>query len=218
MILVGDIHGEVKSYVKLLERYKGEPSVQLGDFGFGFSGDKTLPELPEGSWFIRGNHDNPEVARQSKHYLGDYGFREIDGHRVFFLSGAFSVDQRWRVEGVTWWRDEEMSLPELEEAIERYAQCKPDIMLSHDGPSVALNAIMSKTTVHKDRYPSRTGQALDAMLAAHQPKQWFFGHWHVRFREEINGTEFRCLPELGWCQIHGDFSKRGKNVSSAVVS
>lgn len=39
MIVIGDIHGKVDRYLKLLARHPGEPSVQLGDFGIGFPGD-----------------------------------------------------------------------------------------------------------------------------------------------------------------------------------
>ena len=91
MIVIGDIHGKVDRYLKLLARHRNEPSVQLGDFGIGFPGDEPLPPLPGNAWFIRGNHDNPEAARSHSNYLGDYGSRTIDGIRIFFLSGALVV-------------------------------------------------------------------------------------------------------------------------------
>lgn len=210
MLCIGDIHGDTVSYAKLLKRYKGEPSVQIGDYGFGWE----LPpiERPDNAYFIRGNHDNPELARQDPHYLGDYGVKMIDGYKVFFLSGAFSVDWRGRKEGVSWWRNEELSLRELDQAIDLYQREKPDIVLSHDCPDIAVMALVARymAVMHKDPYPSRTGQALTAMWDIFKPKQWIFGHWHLRLREEIAGTEFRCLPPLGWCQIHGDFAKEGK--------
>lgn len=46
MIVIVDIHGKVERYLKLLARYPGEPSVQLGDFGIGFPGDEPLPPCP----------------------------------------------------------------------------------------------------------------------------------------------------------------------------
>jgi len=209
LLVIGDIHGNVASYLKLLNRYKGEPSVQLGDFGIGFLGDGPLPPLPDNAWFLRGNHDNPEAARSHPNYLGDFGLKKIGGVSVFFVSGAWSSDQWWRTEGVNWWRDEELSLVELQTAIDLYAQIKPDIVLSHDGPDAAIEALHSGGFVHKDLIPTRTGQALNAMLETHRPKKWIFGHWHTRFRKQIGGTEFRCLPELGWCHILGGHLKTG---------
>lgn len=93
MIVIGDIHGKTYQYLKLLDRRRGEPSVQLGDFGIGFPGDKPLPSLPSNAWFLRGNDDNPGSARSHGNYPGDYGCRMIDGIQIFYLSGAWSFDQ-----------------------------------------------------------------------------------------------------------------------------
>ena len=225
MIVVGDIHGQVKTYLKLLDHYRGEPSIQVGDFGFGFPkykelgpsdvGLKTPEELqwlednmPDNAGFIRGNHDEPALARKSKHYLGDYGIKVIDGHKVFFVSGAYSVDRRDRIEGVDWWPGEELSSEELEDALLLYKKDKPDIVISHDGPDQAIERLMIKSLgLHKGRYFSRTGQILSAMYYAHQPAKWIFGHWHTKYREIVGRTDFICLPIDGWCQIHGDFAK-----------
>jgi hypothetical protein len=133
----------VDGYLKLLAHYRGEPSVQLGDFGIGFPGDGPLPPLPDNAWFLRGNHDNPEVARSHGNYLGDYGYRTIDGIRFFFLSGAWSCDQCHRTEGVNWWRDEELGIADLEAAVELYTKAKPDVVLTHDGPEEAIRASLA---------------------------------------------------------------------------
>jgi predicted phosphohydrolase len=205
LIVIGDIHGKVDRYLKLLARHRGEPSVQLGDFGIGFPGDEPLPPLPGNAWFLRGNHDNPEAARSHGNYLGDYGSRTIDGIRIFYLSGAWSCDQWHRTEGVNWWRDEELSFAELQAAVDLYTTTKPEIVLTHDGPGEAIRALLDAQSAHKDFARTATGGALNAMLEAHRPRKWIFGHWHSRFRKRIGGTEFRCLPELGWCRIKGDF-------------
>ena len=207
MIVIGDIHGKTDQYLKLLVRHRDEPSVQLGDFGIGFPGDEPLPALPDNAWFLRGNHDNPEAARAHRNYLGDYGCRAIDGIRIFYLSGAWSSDQWCRTEGVNWWRDEELGIADLEAAVDLYTKVKPEIVLTHDGPEEAIQALLAGRSTHKEFARTATGGALNAMLEAHRPWKWIFGHWHSRFRRKIGGTEFRCLPELGWCRIPGDFEK-----------
>ena len=177
--------------------------MQLGDLGIGFPGDGPLPPLPDNAWFLRGNHDNPEAARSHPNYLGDFGLKKIGGVSVFDVSGAWSSDQWCRTEGVNWWRDEELNLVELQTAIDLYGEIKPEIVLSHDGPDAAIEALLSSRLGHKDHVPTRTAQALNAILETHRPQKWIFGHWHTRFRKQIGGTEFRCLPELGWCHIAG---------------
>lgn len=200
MIVVGDIHGNFKDYLSLLKRYGSQSSVQVGDFGWGFG---PVPELPANAWFFRGNHDHPELARSSKHYLGDYGQKEIDGVNFFFVSGAWSIDKNMRIEGRDWWPDEELSIAELNAALELYIQTKPDIVITHDGPNIATNEILNKYSIQKlDPIPTRTSQALNAMYEAHQPKKWIFGHWHTTWRKTIGKTDFRCLAELGWCEIN----------------
>lgn len=200
MIVIGDIHAEYTQYLKLLSRYPGQSSVQIGDFGIGF---RDVPELPEGAWFFRGNHDNPEAAREHPHYLGDYGVRELDGVKFFWVSGAWSIDQQYRTEGVSWWRDEELSYAELEQAISLYEKERPDLVLTHDGPNVATDFILNRYSLHKTKpIPTRTAQALDAMWSIHQPKKWIFGHWHIHWEKEIRGTTFRCLGELDWCEVN----------------
>lgn len=198
MLVIGDIHGKHNEYLQLLARFPDEASIQIGDFGFGF---RTFPDLPEDAWFFRGNHDSPDLCRENPNYLGDYGYREIGGVKVFFVAGAWSIDQYRRVEGVSWWRDEEMSVAELGKAFDLYLDIKPDIVLSHDGPKQATDAMLRDVSAHKPYMPTRTDQALSAMFAAHQPKQWFFGHWHIDWCGQIGNTTFRCLPELGWAQI-----------------
>ena len=200
MIVIGDIHGKVPEYLNLLRRYEGQSSVQVGDFGFGFI---PTPIIPDNAWFIRGNHDSPEAALAHPQYLGDYGIRVLDGVRFFFVSGAWSIDWQRRTEGVSWWRDEELSLRKLNEALEVYKIEKPDVVITHDGPNVITDSILNKYALHKTKpIPTRTTQALDAMFEYHQPSKWIFGHWHVKHRETIEGTDFRCLPELGWCEVN----------------
>lgn len=211
MIVIGDIHGKVDRYLKLLARHPGEPSVQLGDFGIGFPGDDPLPPLPSNAWFLRGNHDNPEAARSHANYLGDYGSRTIDGIRIFFLSGAWSCDQWHRTEGINWWRDEELRVAELRAAFDLYEKLKPEIVLTHDGPDEAVRSLLDGQAAHKELTRTSTGNALNAMLDVHRPAKWIFGHWHKRFRRRIGGTEFRCLPELAWCRIQGDLEKPAAN-------
>ena len=104
---------------------------------------------------------------------------------------------------MNWWRDEELRVAELEAAVDLYEKLKPEIVLTHDGPDEAVRSLLAGQSAHKELTRTSTGNALNAMLEAHRPRKWIFGHWHTRFRQKIGGTEFRCLPELGWCRIHG---------------
>lgn len=203
IFLIGDCHGKFSECKKIVNDNPGKTIFQLGDFGIGFPRESTLPSFPENFYFIRGNHDNPEVARNHSNYLGDYGYKEIDGHKIFYLSGAWSIDFKYRREGSTWWRDEELSIKELEDAFNLYIEYKPEIVISHDCPGVMAEKILLHHSLYGNPnvFPTRTGQALSSMFTVHKPKYWYFGHYHVDFDEIIDGTEFKCLNELSTFEL-----------------
>lgn len=204
MIIIGDVHGFTKSYQRWIQRNL-DPSVrtiQIGDMGLGFSG-VGLPspgmQLLDGNHkFFRGNHDNPAKCRAHKNYLGDYGYLPQDG--IFWCAGAWSIDQAYRVEGVSWWRDEELSYDELGKALELYEQTKPRFVLSHEAPAKAAGTLLMDMVgpyaYEKAKCAdSRTSQALQMMLDKHEPEEWIFGHFHVdkQFYVPNCSTKFRCV-------------------------
>jgi len=108
MYFLGDAHGQFGWWKKVISRDYCKSSIQLGDFGIGFleredttrnyverNGEKRSyhPDGvdPEKHKFIRGNHDDPAICRESPHYLGDYGF--IEKLNLFYISGALSIDK-----------------------------------------------------------------------------------------------------------------------------
>jgi hypothetical protein len=186
MLYIGDIHGDYERYLKILSKHNTE-SIQLGDFGAGFV---KIPELPSNAHFIRGNHDDPAECRQCPNYLGDWGYWA--DKKTFFISGAYSIDRDSRIPFYSWWPDEELSYDELIKVIDEFGRIKPDIMVSHDAPTELKPYML----FNRHSELTRTCQALQICFDIHKPKLWVFGHYHVRVRKNINGTEFRCLNEF----------------------
>lgn len=199
MIVIGDVHGFTKTYQKWL-RQNLDPSIktiQIGDMGLGFAGVGLHP-MDDNHKFFRGNHDSPEKCRAHKNYLGDYGYDQSTG--VFHVAGAWSIDRAWRIEGISWWYDEELSYIELDKVIELYKQSKPRFVLSHEAPSKAAKALLLDLSgpyfaAKMECSMSRTSEALQLMLDSHQPEQWIFGHYHVdkEFTVPNYTTKFRCV-------------------------
>ena len=211
MLLVGDIHGHLDSFRRKMKKYRKEfPNdtvVQVGDLGIGFTKSQSAV-LPEHCKFVRGNHDNPAVCRLHPNYLGDFGSAEIDGHSVFFVSGAWSIDRALRIEGVDWWPEEELTIAELNTALDAYIEAKPEIMITHDAPHPASHYLLNRFALQSQAWykessvnPTRTGQALSAMFEAYQPKLWAFGHWHTDWEKQIGNTRFLCINELNFKHI-----------------
>jgi predicted phosphodiesterase len=200
--IIGDIHGKTESYQNILCNLPdGQRSIQVGDLGLGFKG-VFLPELSEQHKWFRGNHDNPEKCRAHANYLGDYGYLPED--KLFWLAGAYSTDRLYRIEGISWWPDEELSIEELGKAVNLYEETKPEYVLSHECPTeAAVWILQSLGLIQGNRRSSdansRTAQALQIMYEIHQPKVWVFGHFHVdkTFHLKQNSrTEFHCVGEL----------------------
>src|SRR6266852_2639436 len=106
MIFIGDVHGKTNALTHMLlgSAFHNKRAFQLGDMGIGFKG-VTLREFPTKYFlWIRGNHDAPDWCRQHPNYAGDWGY--LEDEQLFFLGGAWSIDQGWRTEGLSWWRDE----------------------------------------------------------------------------------------------------------------
>lgn len=222
MWVIGDVHGKIDAYLATLENRvpAGEQTIQLGDMGIGFEG-VHLPKLERRSRFIRGNHDNPAPCRAHPNYLGDYGY--LPEEDIFYIGGAFSIDRESRVEGVSWWRDEELSYTELARAIEAYHKSRPRVVVSHECPRAVSELLLSMLNgglghgmyqTYPDYYGrklgcvrSRTACALQVMLEHWEPEHWFFGHYHVTktlYVANDSGSGFRktafhCVGELD-CQ------------------
>ena len=110
MILIGDVHGLFDNYRGFLRLCQCKKSLQLGDFGLGFpmgTDHVDMSDIPGKHLFLRGNHDNPAVCRKDKNYVGDFGVLKgsfINGRfkKLFYISGAWSIDKAYRTPGLTW--------------------------------------------------------------------------------------------------------------------
>ena len=201
--IIGDIHGEWELYHQTATdaiNFGGcERTIQVGDFGVGFSGPYWHDRADEFHWdgthrFIRGNHDDPARCKKMAGWIQD-GLIEDD---VMFIGGAWSIDQAFRTEGVSWWADEELSMEQLYRMIEIYDQVRPRVMITHDAPLDVTTEmfIQSGLALFKNSakaIPTRTGMAFNTMLDIHQPDEWYFGHWHHSMQYKYGRTMFQCL-------------------------
>lgn len=199
--IIGDVHGKFRRYRELIRDVPF--SIQAGDMGVGFRAyrggelawltNPPFDSMSEGRHlFIRGNHDNPEVCAKHKYWIPDGTM--VDG--VYCLGGAVSIDRAWRTEGLDWWPDEECSYEALERMIDDYAAIKPEVVITHDFPQSIADEILAAFNMRKIEDGSRTRVALERMLHKHQPREWYFGHWHQSLSVKRGRTLFTCLAEL----------------------
>lgn len=205
---IGDVHGKYNRYRELIRNVPR--SIQVGDMGVGFIGEisgRLLQNPPYDAMvqgdhrFIRGNHDNPAVCAKHSQWIPD---GTIEGN-MMFVGGAVSIDRQYRIEGRSWWPDEELSYPALDVITGKYLSVKPEVMVTHECPEEVAQEILQRLSIPgvklDPQFASRTRQAFQAMWSAHSPKLWVFGHWHVPFDHVLRGTRFVCLPELAVLDI-----------------
>lgn len=200
--IIGDVHGKIDQLVELAEQ--AEYAICLGDVGFEYSGLNRISSNK--LKIVSGNHDCYEkiddrfIYMQTGHWLGDFGVYEVPKFGpIFYVRGGYSIDWKRRTPGFDWWEDEQLTYPVMQRALALYKDVKPAFVVSHECPgSIIDHAFGQKTWDGELLKPSMTAKLLDAMWEYHRPKIHIFGHHHKAWSEEINGTKFQCLPELGF--------------------
>jgi predicted phosphodiesterase len=188
LLIIGDVHGKVDNYWKILQKHDGA-SIQLGDFGFNKHHKWHLKNIDNKKHqIVFGNHDDYTFVNKP-HSLRNWAYTP-QGYEIMTIRGAWSIDKHDRVEGKSWWANEELTYTEMEEAVDAFNYYKPKIVITHNCPYSVGDYLFGI----KDK--SMTCNGFEIMLQNHQPDLWFFGHHHRSVNEEINGTRFICLAEL----------------------
>lgn len=188
MLIIGDVHGKVDQYWKLLQKHKPEWSMQIGDFGFKKPHDWFLENIDfMHHKIIFGNHDYMPYLHYP-HSMQDVGYNWNEDHMT--IRGAYSIDKAVRTEDVDWFADEEMTYDRWKKAITFYENNLPAAVISHECPQSVREQLFHISD------KSITTNAMQQCFEIHQPELWIFGHYHQHKNEVINGTRFICLAEL----------------------
>lgn len=217
IIITGDTHADISRILKIddSEMTKNDIVIILGDFGV-IWGDsekteyclKVLGEKNFTTAFLDGNHENfVEIARLEKTIFWNNGYVGLLPHGVIHLlrgeiynindkrigvcGGANSVDLWHRTEGVSWWREEEITNNDINKFMtiaEEYDN-KVDIMLSHDAPASIIPVVKLYSGVN-DGEISNSQKQLEKINQIIDIKKWYFGHWHI---DKKIDDKFECL-------------------------
>ena len=181
--LLGDIHGRVEVAKDAIGDI---PVIQVGDFGLKHAWYQTLHMTKKQLMVVGGNHDDYDYYEISPVALGDFGL--IPGCKnTFYIRGGVSIDRAMRIEGESWWPQEELNYSRTNDMLDIYEKLKPEVVISHEGPLSATYSMFG-------RFMSNwTAKALQEALKIHRPKRWYFGHHHISMSKQLSETEFRCL-------------------------
>lgn len=190
MLVIGDVHGKLDLYIDKVIDHEG-PTLQLGDMGFNYDALSVLD--PHQHKFFGGNHDNYDKYDDCPHSLGDFGI----WNNVFYMRGAWSIDQAYRTEGESWWRREELNYTESLECLSVYATVKPNVVITHECPQFLGDDLFH----YQPNISTHTGLLLQQMYDEHQPERWLFGHHHKDASIYRGPTLFQCLGELTTTEV-----------------
>ena len=190
--LIGDVHGKYEHYHKIVRQTERHPyTLQIGDFGFKYDTLKNVDSTRH--LILPGNHDHYDTCYNHPHFLGDYGYTSLNRIDFFYYRGAYSIDRQYRTIGIDWWENEQVNIDQFMKARELYRSIKPEVMITHDCPQdIALQMLEPGQRA----YENITSWALQELYNIHQPKLWFYAHWHRSVKIQHGNTQFVCLNEL----------------------
>ncbi|MBR4141723.1 MAG: metallophosphoesterase [Campylobacter sp.] len=205
--------GELKKFEKFShktekELCKDDFLIIAGDFGFIW---ESSPDKDEIRWlkyfdernyttlFIDGNHENfdrlnsYEVSEfkggkvhkisESVYHLIRGQIYDFDGVKIFTLGGAMSMDKDDREQGVSWWKGENISKDDIEEANTNLAKFgySVDIVITHTCPKSISQKLLKAWNL--DKIEDKNMDILQNLADKMSFKKWYFGHWHETYKE-----------------------------------
>jgi predicted phosphodiesterase len=185
IVLLGDIHNSYHWAFQLVARAKGYrpgavPIVQVGDLEW--HPQRPPPPAPWPIHWIEGNHDHlpfllgrsePTEVAPNWIYCPRGTVLEMDGRQVGFIGGARSIDRAVRVEGDSWWPEEE---PTWDEAM-RFQGADVDLLVTHSPPG----SVMRLMGFEHDPAERASGIVEHLWADLGRPSV-VCGHMHTRFR------------------------------------
>lgn len=218
IILTGDTHADISRilFINDSEMTKDDIVIILGDFGVIWKENDSMTQevlqmLGEKKFttaFLDGNHENfIEIARLEKKAFWNGGkvgilpygiihllrgeIYNIEGRIIGVCGGANSIDLWHRKEGISWWREEEITDNDINNFIAAAGKYnnKIDIVLSHDAPASIIPIVKLYSGVN-DGNISNSQKQLEKINQLVKFKKWYFGHWHI---DKAITNEFECL-------------------------
>ncbi len=197
---MGDVHMNLKwtqAAIEYCAKRGSDVIVQLGDFGYVYPDPfvygvlRALREHELEMVFVDGNHDNPAGytnlnPNNDRYYPllhAPRGTRwEWSGVTFLALGGAVSVDQKFRVPGVSWWPEETITADQAEAAM---IGGPVDVMVSHDCPAgIEIPGLAESSHYFPEdaiRASDQHREILRSVVNVVQPRSFYFGHYHRRF-------------------------------------
>jgi hypothetical protein len=227
IVFAGDWHGNGPWAADMIRSAKNNGAdviVQAGDTGFKFDHNfmrhlrRALTETEIELYFVDGNHDeHPQLFNKWK--LDENGFgiprftNPVEVNRIHYvprghrwdwngktfmgLGGAVSVDRQWRVQGDSWWPEEQITPRQFEYAMR---PGKVDVMVCHDICDSAELPNLRKSSGWPEDVLAESAEhrkIIQQVVDQVQPELFVHGHFHVRYDQMVGSMRVLSLDMDG---------------------
>lgn len=211
--ITGDVHGNIdfEKLYSLLDYHVSydDTLIILGDAGICWSKyqDEIVANLykriPITVVFIDGNHENfdelksfpiVEYKGAKVHQISKHIYHvlrgeviELEGYSFLCIGGACSTDKEYRKEGESWWKDEEITKSDVDNALANLKRHNftVDCVLTH--------CVNTDTLKKYTSYPIDVStDMLNFVDEQVVYRYWFYGHYHD---DRCVGNSKYCLYE-----------------------
>jgi hypothetical protein len=178
-----------------------------------YTGDVWCLSVPNGRFFVERNgkvcltgncfdllEQDGGAWQPSWKHMPRGSVLEVDGYRVMFFGGASSIDKAWRVEGSSWWRQEDITYAQVRKALDT-VEGPIDALFTHE--HAARIPYSDDRYKHNHSESKGNRQMLDVLVDHFKPSYSFFGHHHHADNGKVGQMEWYCCPiiETYWYTI-----------------
>lgn len=203
----------IKTFCNMIDTSTDDIMVILGDVGLNFYLDgrdieqkEFLAKLPLTFLCLHGNHEerawntgtyNPKyitsdtfsgaVWIEDKYpniwFLNDIEEFMLHNTRVLAISGAYSIDKKYRLmNGIHWFQSEQIRPKEMQQYLDNLSKVERpqfDAILSHTCPFQHMPTEAFLPNVNQAEVDNRTEHFLEDIEKKVQYGEWYCGHFHI---------------------------------------
>jgi hypothetical protein len=210
VFITGDTHGVLhrlsnKNWKLAKDLTENDFVIIAGDFGLIYHPEQSKEEIWWINWlndrpfttlFVDGNHENHDKLKElpteikfggavgkvsdKLFHLRRGEIYTICDKKILTFGGAESIDKVYRIEGISWWKDEIPNYYEMDICLANLElhSYEVDYIIAHTCPLTLSKMLASKLNLTlRDTDP--TTKMLEHIVSITKFSDFYCGHWHI---------------------------------------
>lgn len=135
-----------------------------------------------GKVFIEEDYPNLIFAKNGELY-------NINDKNILVIGGAYSIDKNYRIiNNYPWFKNEQLSIDEMNNILDKYSGKYVDIILSHTCPLKYEPVEAFKLKLDQSKIDKTMEKFLDVVEEKIDYDKWYCGHYHIE--KQVDKLEF----------------------------